>query len=403
MIRPHVSLLLLLFITTASANEVSLCEMETGTYEKRLIRFVTYSCYDKIPEFSVERNRVRVDIADSGKDFKARLVVAQKVLRRISDELDALAKKRSGSEPANAHAREMAERIKAAGASLDAIADGTREEPEMQYWTPTRWEPGESGSDAEWRKLKKSLYDTGCFATEAERCETVFLTYMDNARYLVAMDIISDYVIELPVQRDIEKKELLQKQWTSYFEDQQFQFGWEMNANFCFFNPRNPEGLGLLKRSVCLIPFVGPSLGKRWAQEDADQGFVPPPTQSLTYLHPDIGFMYVDDQPSGNSFVPALVFQWLGYSWWDGYEQKTGKMKAAKGISFVSTVADLEGTNNVGYGLMARYRTFGLSITRHSSDWAVYLNLNLLKPFQNVEKRATRLKSCVSKKLSECK
>ena len=93
----------------------------------------------------------------------------------------------------------------------------------------------------------------------------------------------------------------------------------------------------------------------------------------------------------------ALVMQWLGYLRWDGYDEKTGKMNNAYGISLVSTFADLATSDNHGFGVMGHYRHYGLSVTRHGDDWVVYLNLDLLKGLQDTEKRIDKLMDEINK------
>ena len=385
-------ILLNFFAMSAGAAE---CDLVNGPYSERLSLFVSQSCYDKIAEFSSLRNRVRAETADNSAKADARYTKALQVMTFLQAELSALGELEERTPAAREHAKEIVSRIRAASLELGEVQDGDLSWNDADQWMVNKWEPGAGTSDTEWFLLKDSLFATGCYPvppTDREsQCNNLLSDYMTNARYILAMDIVSDYVLTIPARERIERKEYLHRQWSSYFDDQQFQFWWELNANYCLFNPRLPGDIGTLKKSVCLIPIVGPLVARRWSQQTADTGWVAPPNKRFVYLHPDIGFVYVGAEPNGNAFSPALVMQWLGYLRWDGYAAGTGKMENAYGVSIVSTYADLVGSKSVGIGLMGHYRQYGLSVTRHGDEWAVFLNLNLMKGFQDTQKRVNDL------------
>lgn len=384
--------LLCIFAQSADAGE---CDLAEGPYSQRLDLFVLQNCYDKIPEFLSLRNRVRAETADKSASADTRFTKAMEIMVTLHDDLAALAASGEQASQAQGHAKEIVTRINAASLELGKVQMGEVTWNATDQWLVNKWEPGAGTSDTEWYLLKESLFETGCYpappSNSKSRCDSLFSDYMINVRFIVAMDIVSDYVLDIPAKERIERKEYVHRQWTSYFDDQQYQFWWEMNANYCLFNPRLSDDIGALKRSICLIPIAGPLMARRWSQSTADIGWVAPPNKRFIYLHPDIGFIYVGNEPSGNKFAPALVMQWLGYLRWHGYDADTGKMNNAYGISIVSTYADLIGSKSVGFGLMGHYRQYGLSVTRHGDEWAVYLNLNFVKGFQDAEKRASDL------------
>ncbi len=373
-------------VMSIQAAHATACDLDPDNYALKLRVLVDNGCYDKLGEFAALRNRARAELqrpSGSWPKVKAR---AADTLAWIIAGLDELPNDRDGAARANEHARAMLDRIRAAAGELrrsdfDSVLDDG-----LEQWRPSRWQPGASEMEDEWHLLQVSLQASGCIDKVSVSCEPVFSAYLENARYLAAMKIVSDFVLAGPAAADIARQETLRKQWRSYLEDQQFQFWWELSANYCLFNPRYTKPPPAWKRVACFVPGLSGTLARRWAGESAATGWVSPPSQRVVYLHPDVGFMYAQNQPDGTSSQPALVMQWLGLLWWDGYEAG-GRMYDAYGVSIVSTIADLPESDSVGIGLMAHVRNYGLAVTRHSDDWAVYLNFDLLGRARDTEQQ----------------
>jgi hypothetical protein len=111
-----------------------------------------------------------------------------------------------------------------------------------------------------------------------------------------------------------------------------------------------------------------------------------PPSFRAIALHPDIGFMYDQNDPKGSRTNVALVFQWFGYQWW---EWETNKVKDLRGLSIVSTVADNAVGYPVGLGLQAQYGKYAFAVTTHGGKPIYTLSLNLLERLSSLDEQAS--------------
>jgi hypothetical protein len=219
----------------------------------------------------------------------------------------------------------------------------------------------------------KYLQDENCLDARIgdSRCEPVYVgaTKIGDRTYAAA-EVIGH--LHLPLRRKFRTEATRRTAaWNSYLYDTQFQYWWELAFNR-YLEEQCPKGLNA---------WVAPLISKKCEQRSVDSlqneiGFREPPDYKTSLLHPDLGVMYLDDEPKGDRFKPAVVVQALGYEWWDW---KDGKIENRRGVSLVVSAADNSRTKELGYGLQFRWNGYAFAVTDHDGKLAVTLNLDLAK------------------------
>ncbi|NIB44371.1 hypothetical protein HBA55_32555 [Pseudomaricurvus alkylphenolicus] len=216
-----------------------------------------------------------------------------------------------------------------------------------------KWGYG-AGSHVIWRAvILQPLLDQGCAARDVtfsvdSTCYNYF--HQKLAGLAEIYGIVREQILPVAVtpigQMSIKRYADRVARWESYFKDTQFQYPWELIVNRRF--------------------------TYNWheiAKEDSI------PTKRYILLHPDVGALYADNDGDDQTDL-ALVMQWAGIQWWQEWD-KDNRAKHPIGVSVVSTFVDLPEMDEHGFGFMFHYKRFGLSVTKHGDDTAVFFNLKL--------------------------
>lgn len=161
-----------------------------------------------------------------------------------------------------------------------------------------------------------------------------------------------------------------EKRWHAYLYDTQFQYWWELGINR-YVESKCPGFLAW----EC----TRPSRDKY----DNEVGFRDAPSKKFMILHPDIGLEYLNHEPAGQKFKPAIIFQWVGYQSWDWDNDDVARNK---GISLVTSVADTSRTKRFGTGLQFQWKKYSVAVTSHGGDVGISINLNLIDWIGTVNK-----------------
>jgi len=179
--------------------------------------------------------------------------------------------------------------------------------------------------------------------------------------------------LRLPLQEVLETELGRRKaRWHSYLYDAQFQYWWELGLNRWLEEkcPGGPNALiarffdGNECRDLKRDPYGN---AMEWRE---------PPRFRATALHPDIGFMYNQNDPKGDKVKLSLVFQWFGYQWWKW--DKDNKVSDLRGVAIVSTVSDNVVGHPVGIGLQGQWGAYSLAVTSHGDKPVFVFSMNLL-------------------------
>lgn len=165
--------------------------------------------------------------------------------------------------------------------------------------------------------------------------------------------------------------------WQAYLYDTQFQYWWELAANR-YLDEKCPGGLNAV---------VTPVLGKKCAAIPRDNvgnpiGWRDPPEYRAVFLHPDIGVQYNRNEIKGDRLKPSLVFQWIGYQWWDWQGSKVSKLK---GISLVTTVSDNANARLIGHGIQLQLGQYAFAVTSHGGKPALTFSIDLLSRLNRLD------------------
>jgi hypothetical protein len=219
----------------------------------------------------------------------------------------------------------------------------------------------------------KYLQDENCVEAGIgdSRCEPVYVGATKIADHTYATAVVIAHLHEASRRQVRTEATRRTAAWNSYLYDTQFQYWWELVFNR-YLEERCPKGLNA---------WVAPLISKKCEQRSVDSfkneiGFREPPDYKASLLHPDLGVMYLDDEPKGDRFKPAVLVQALGYEWWDW---KDGKIENRRGVSLVVSAADNSRTKQLGYGLQLRWNGYAFAVTDHDGKLAVTLNLDLAK------------------------
>jgi hypothetical protein len=102
---------------------------------------------------------------------------------------------------------------------------------------------------------------------------------------------------------------------------------------------------------------------------------VGPPPRQVIALHPDLAYSYIRSKPDGKNDDIGLSVEWLGVNFWN--------WKVPLGISVATLYFDKAGIKDAGIGAQLHaYNRFSVGWSRHGSKNVYYLNMDLLKLFE---------------------
>jgi hypothetical protein len=212
---------------------------------------------------------------------------------------------------------------------------------------------------------QKYLRDSGCAAERDSntKCREVFQRAVEYSDDLLAAGYVIGVLHEKAIKDGYDQAVLREKRWHAYLYDTQFQYWWEL-------------GLNRWREETCFDSFVF-KCDKQGRDADGNPlGFRDPPTNRAVFFHPDVGVQYLDAEPKGDKFKPALVVQWFGYQWWD-WKDNSDKVHGLRGLSFASTISDNANYKALGWGAHIQINEYALAFTSHSGKLAITLNLQL--------------------------
>jgi hypothetical protein len=239
--------------------------------------------------------------------------------------------------------------------------------PELQpdFWKVSS-DPADSGGLA-----AKYLADSDCLDVPAStaRCTSPYehAVQIGDHTYVVSAIIAR---LHAPLRQQFrDEAERRTNAWNAYLYDAQFQYWWELAFNR-YLETQCPG----FHRSIASLISRSCAHGER-DEFGNELGFREPPNFKATVLHPDLGVMYLDAEPNGDRFKPAVVIQVIGYEWWDW---NASRIENRRGLSLVATASDNSRVSALGVGLQFRWGGYALALTSHGGELAVTLNLDLV-------------------------
>lgn len=163
----------------------------------------------------------------------------------------------------------------------------------------------------------------------------------------VALNTSFEKVLSDDIDAVYQKLGLYSQQWERYFDKARSQTSVELIVNTFFYR-----------------------------HELRKNEFVPPPICQGIILHPSVIIEYIPDADDGDKQKEALSIEIVGVNWWDS--------KIPFGFSTVITCSDRSSVADMGYGLMFHFfNNYSLGATLHKRDPGIFLNVDLLKMFEN--------------------
>lgn len=376
--------------STAFAEGEKSCVEQVGKdYEARLFNYWTSNCYVNEKTYRHLSATLKQELVPTGNYLKRTEVTLgaintarQESTRLTSDLADAIQAINSA----------LQEQAATSFTVLNDLPDKSSKISNLANWSRATWTPNQPGNQT-WEAVKTTLKENNCLAVPQSRdCDRTYADALAASGLLFAMRDITAYYLQPATDMRLNEYRLNVARWDDYLTAMQFQYPWELLLNYCYDNPRYVQKYGdeangknqAIPRWKCFVPIWGTLVARKHLHNKPDIGFVSPPNRRWIFLHPEVSAIYAGDQSSGDKYSLALNFEWIGRYFYR-YDNTTGRIKNPVGLSIVSTIADLPGSNNHGLGLMVHYRNLGLSVTRHSGDTVIGLNLNLLKAFEDLE------------------
>lgn len=293
----------------------------------------------------------------------------------------------TGTDAARFLAGSLRSRLNQASASLEAAVRSEYEHLATSlesastdwngpYWYQDMWQlnPAIPDPRAPWPRLEHMLTDAGCGAERLSApgpCSMRYRQAQDLINHIIVMhDVVDGYTADIR-QRFVDEASLNHRKWRSFFDAVQFQYPWELSANYLWSR----------------------KFGKRQAEDAYGNplGLRVPPNGQWIVLHPDVGISYYGDEPSGDQLRTTLIMQWLGYQW---VSYDDDHAKNPWGLSLIGTYSDTTLVRDTGYGVMLHYGKYGLGVTDNDGDIGVTVNFDLLRFVRNDESPiAKRLKN----------
>ena len=125
--------------------------------------------------------------------------------------------------------------------------------------------------------------------------------------------------------------------------------------------------------------------------------FQPPPKAQWHVLQPNIIIENVSDALDGDEIQEAIAIEILGYNRWHGED---GCFGLPCGVSAIATYADRGGVQDEGWGLMFHLdNAYSFGVTKHGSDTGFFINVDLMKFFEDKKEKVTDFRARIKEKL----
>jgi hypothetical protein len=294
-------------------------------------------------------------------------------------------------QPASApHLENLSKAVAEAQANLSALPElgriddaggATYRALQLGYWDP--YENARRGFGEQY------LHGQNCQAKDAsdQNCARIYAKAVEIGDAMFLMQLTVE-VLRLPLRSELQAALQHRKaRWNSYLYDSQFQYFWELGLNR-WLEESCPKGLNAFVSDLLDREKECEALARDPHGNPLD--WREPPSFRAIALHPDIGFMYDQNDPKGSRTNVTLVFQWFGYQWWK-WDEESNKVKDLWGLSIVSTVTDNAVGQPVGLGLQIQYGKYSFAATSHGGKPIYTLSLNLLDRLSTLDEKAADL------------
>ena len=106
-------------------------------------------------------------------------------------------------------------------------------------------------------------------------------------------------------------------------------------------------------------------------------------------LHPSVIIENVSEAVDGQELQESLALELIGFNYW-----KDGCFNTACGASLIASYADREGIEGLGWGVMFYAdNAYSFGVTKHGNDAGFFINVDLLKLFQDKKKSFQQYKN----------
>lgn len=247
--------------------------------------------------------------------------------------------------------------------------------------------------------LARDVY--GSFLTEypadsacGDRCRDRYESSVYSLAFIGFMSKVAATSNAQSAEAYVKNHENRYKRWNAYLDVEQFQYPWELSANFCL----HESSLKGFRKVQCLIPVLGGIKTRKLLDNASRVGFKEAPSWRAIFLHPEVGISLGNNQADGDEIEPSLIVEWIGLSWWRWNNLDGGGFDSDKpfkcplslcpvGASLSTAFVDLPDNEDIGHGVSLRFRNFTVTTTWHEGEGGngtepVYsLSLNLSKLF----------------------
>ena len=194
----------------------------------------------------------------------------------------------------------------------------------------------------------------------AQECKQEYSSGRDFLVHLLTIEDILTYMYSDKIEDISEDIQTRNFKWENFRTQVVNQYPWELLING-----------KLYKRNILN------------SQELDFSGMTNPPDRQFIFLHPSIGIEYVKNADDGSQYEPVLLVEFAGFNFWSYKEDGNIQYPwyQISGISLASTLSDRSGTEDVGFGLLFRFRSaYKIGIMkRNNGDVSIVLGMNLNK------------------------
>lgn len=216
-----------------------------------------------------------------------------------------------------------------------------------------KWQTLENSGSA-FREVFLDVFDTlspDCLGSSLDPASACHAIMMEQLMPVLELYNVMARVVLPAINRDVVESIASRYaanhiRWRSYVMETGFQYPWEL-----VFNKRRNGGFEEVATAQAA------------------------PEQRWVLLHPTAGVYHSNQLADGNQTDLVGIVKLIGQKRWK-YDADN-KPADIMGLSLTATFADIQGIEDVGYGLMADYKGFSLGVSRHGNKQLVVLNVEL--------------------------